>query len=398
MNATATVWRYPCTILALWFVQPWVLRWTLQCHWYARAASAATAVALTILSSYVALAWHDALPMPPPRFLLALLWVPLGIQILRHIHLVAIGPEAFAHHFGLGRDNERKRSKGVNVDWQRRLCIFMWSPATVFFHPTIQKEPDKIKSRAVHEPWFHVLRVSLIDLGCMVLLCAAVLQFRLYDEQRMPYAGQLLLRILIMGTSVAFFRLLLEVPVRYALRHNASVRRILPLYNRPLLATCPRDFWHRWSTSVGYHLRGAFYDSLDKTNNFSKKHRPPSLFLLLLRASFPFVVNALFHIYWWSFAIRGHAEYAYIYLLGVYPLVSFLVQDVIMGKVSGSSSRHNQQVANKTKEWWQATLLRVVLWIGWASAAESMQVANGASLSLRDVCRSNLLLPKQVDS
>lgn len=99
--------------------------------------------------------------------------------------------------------------------------------------------------------------------------------------------------------------------------------------------------------------------------------------------------------------MKGQVEYAYVYLLGVYPLASFLIQDVIMGKAlvhQKSHGNNNSKRLNKTTTWWQAVLLRAVLWIGFASVAETMQVANGASLSLRDTCRSNLLLPKIHDA
>lgn len=358
---------YPTIAILLWWTQPWVLQWALS----SRSRLVGAGLLLAVSSAVLAVAWHRSLRdyHQVPRFVLALLWYPIGTQILRYMHAAAVGPAIFCQTLGL------------SSPW--RVKAFMWSAPTLVFvpkHRDNDNEKNKIMKRFllnlhVDESWMSVLQSSLFDLGLTILVCAAVLHFEWY--QTLPGVIVTLLRILIMGTSVSLFRVILEVPVRFALRQwygTDVVVVILPIYNQPLYSTSPRDFWRRWSTSVGFHLRCAWYDPCmcKQSNNVIQRW---------LATALPFGFNCVWHVTWWSWAMKGEMDGAYVTLLGYYPMVSLALQDLVV------------QYGPKHK-WLQAMLLRGIVWIGFACVAETMQVANGAPPSLRDTCRSNLLLPR----
>ena len=126
-----------------------------------------------------------------------------------------------------------------------------------------------------------------------------------------------------------------------------DIRCIVPIYDRPYLATSPRKLWQRWSVTAGYHFRHGFYkpfvrkEEAKASPSFMNYRR-----YIWIPTLAPFLVNCLLHIHWWSLVIKGEIKNLYWNLIFAYPLLSFFFEDVIIGRLlfgRVSSSCHIRQ-------------------------------------------------------
>jgi hypothetical protein len=406
----------PLLIVALtilfWMLQPFVMQY-LVIH-QPRSRIFLAIVFFTTVTSYLGSQLHQslhdrAIANIKPMFFI-LLWYPPAMQFMRYLHALSVGGTEFARHFGL-------------TDL-KRVAIFTMSVPTVLFQ--IQDDIDNKKQQQEqqqdHEQ--HRLRlredvsVALMDLVITVTLCWSVLFLKL--DILLPDFLQQVIRVYIMGLSTCIFKLVLEVPSRFFLlrvtstststsnpRHATRIR-IIPIFDRPYLTLSPRELWHRWSVTAGYHLRKGFYEPLllvgrghEQSNKDKNNRHYYWVATTGLATAAPFLVNCILHITWWSIVVKGEMEYIYIHLLFVYPLVSFWIQDAVIRRLflalegsssSSSSSSGNRHIDKKakTKSTWHHLANLAILWVGFYSIGEAMSTAHGLNTSLGDVCRANL--------
>jgi hypothetical protein len=343
--------------------------------------------------------------------LFIVLWYTSAMQFLRYMHLLSVGPTAFRHHFGL-------------TSW-KRTQLFMWSAPTIQFLPA-KKEIVTESNLFVHHSasselswshWKSEFRLALWDVVGMEVLCATVLLFDLGEI--LPLFLQSLIRVYIMGFSTAVLKLLLECPSYYYIlrctrqEDVATEIRIFPIYNRPHLTQSPRELWHRWSVTAGYHLRLAYYEPAMQrfrrqrqlgatTKSTTTTTTATTMMERLVATAVPFAANCLLHITWWSIVIKCELDFIYWKLLFVYPCVSFMIQDIVvrlMTKQPSNSSTTNTMTseANSSSKQsvpsWQHSVLNILLmWIGFILIGEPMSLAHGLHSKLTDVARANLLM------
>ena len=127
------------------------------------------------------------------------------------------------------------------------------------------------------------------------------------------------------------------------------------------------------------HLKQAFYEPLQgrqlPTSQLSYTR-------LMVATAAPFLANTLLHATWWSWVIKHELDWVYWRILFVYPVLSILLQDVVIGDwIFGT---------RKPQAWIHHGVNLVLLWMGFAYVAEPMSTAHGLPVSLRDVCVTNL--------
>eukprot|EP00977_Amphora_coffeiformis_P022652 scaffold11172_cov172-Amphora_coffeaeformis.AAC.5 len=366
--------------------------------------------------------------------LFIVLWYTTAMQFLRYLHLLSVGPTVFRGHFGLTS--------------LRRTQLFMWSAPTIQFLPSNKKGDDAASlsvsplltihhSASSDLSWSHFkseFRMALWDVVGMEVLCATVLLFHL--GEKLPLVLQALIRVYIMGFSTAVLKILLECPSYYYILRctaakmddtSSTMIRAFPIYNRPHRTQSPRELWHRWSVTAGYHLRLAYYEPVmqrfrrhhqdSTTNTTTTTHRPTTTMMeRLVATAAPFVVNCLLHVTWWSIVIKGELDYIYWKLLFVYPMASFFIQDILV-RLMAKGQQQQEHTKNPSKTTatnddssttststlkpsalpsppsWQHSFLNILLmWIGFILIGEPMSLAHGLHSKLTDVARANLLM------
>jgi hypothetical protein len=288
-----------------------------------------------------------------------LLWYPIAMQFMRYLHALSVGGRAFADHFGLS-------------DFSRVSIFMLCAPTVQFIKKGSKTHPDKHKSSHLV---INGIYIALVDILLLVAVCGLVLFLQL--DILLPEFLQRVVRVYIMGISTSILRVVFECPVLYWLRDDSRVARILPIYDRPYLTASPRDLWHRWSVTAGYHLRKGLYEPFGGSKN------------RIVATAAAFFVNCILHIYWWSMAIKGQIDYIYWNLLFMYPLASFLLQDLfnrIFGSTTSTTEKRGKSMCHNG-----ANLM--LLWVGFYAIGEAMSDAHGLNSSLTAVCRANLLLP-----
>ena len=245
-----------------------------------------------------------------------ILSLPLAIQCLRYVHACAVGSTATIQQFGL-------------LDFSRGK-IYMWSAPTVSFRTTDDgEEKDRflIEIKSKSRDWKYHFRICLFDTVVSRLVALAVLVLKL--DLILPLPLQRILIAYLLGFLVSTVKLIYEIPCRYLLRNDHRIRCIIATSDQPYLTKSPRDLWHRWSVGFGYLLRKGFYDPLHR---YHDEGQPISHYFRLLSTAVPFFINALFHSTWWSFVSTNKLDTSGMYwnLLFAYPLVSFVLQDVLL--------------------------------------------------------------------
>jgi hypothetical protein len=400
----------PLLIVALtilfWMLQPLVVQ-NMVIH-RPRSRIFLSMVLFTTVTSYLGsqlhLSLHDrSITNIKPIFFL-LLWYPPAMQFLRYLHALSVGSTVFAHHFGL-------------TDL-KRVTMFMLSVPTVQFQNQNQaKGTDDISNKKQQQQHDHGLdslrllredvHVALMDIVITFSLCWSILFLKL--DILLPDCIQRVIRVYIMGFSTSILKLVLELPCRFLLLRTQVTRiRIIPIFNRPYLTLSPRNLWHRWSVTAGYHLRMGFYEPLlligrdDNSNKYKNKNSWATITYIGLATAAPFLVNCIFHITWWSIVVKGEMDYIYINLLFVYPLVSFWIQEVVIRRLflvlegssssisSNSDSDKSDNRQAQTKSTWHHLANLALLWVGFYMIGESMSKAHALPFSLTAVCRANI--------
>jgi hypothetical protein len=346
--------------------------------------------------------------------LFILMWYPLAMQFLRYCHLLVVGPDKFAREFGLHRQLHVKH-----------LRLFIRVTPTIIFRNNKEKEDGDDNNNTNHyettkkknddydyqkesssssssfqkapptlNPTTNQFRIILMDLLWIVVICGAVLVFRMGDW--LPDWMQRVLRVYIMGLSTSIIRLIYECPLVYFRLLPPGVT-LLPLYDRPYLTKAPRELWRRWSVTAGFHLRKAFYEPIldglkqqrrrRRRRDGGGKHGDGSMMMMvasILAAAAPFFVNCVMHIYWWSMGVKGKIDHVYWILLFVYPLLSMAVEDIMGRFVFGT---------RRATTWPHHVANLALLWGGFYMVGEFMAHAHALNSDLTAVCRANLLLP-----
>lgn len=421
-------------VALVWWLQPWVLYYLLNHHLtnagdddsasskkkrnenkgrLATAVYLCFAMMVTGILGYQLHATLRARSISVKPMLFIVLWYTIAMQFLRYLHLLSVGPMAFRRHFGLTS--------------LKRTQLFMWSAPTIQFLPDAKKKDiaatDDDSTLFLHHSassnlsWAHLkaeFRTALWDVVGMEVICAAVLLF--HWGETLPLFLQALIRVYIMGFSTSVLKLLLECPsYYYILRQthatDAEMIRIFPIYNRPHFTQSPRELWHRWSVTAGYHLRLAYYEPVmqrfrcqyEPLDAQKEKSTPASTTMSqrLVATAAPFAANCLLHITWWSIVVKGELEFIYWKLLFVYPLLSFAIQDILSQLMMTQGSKHRPPTKNSTSSItcknapsWQHWIFNILLmWMGFILIGEPMSTAHGLNSELTAVARSNLLLP-----
>jgi hypothetical protein len=150
-------------------------------------------------------------------------------------------------------------------------------------------------------------------------------------------------------------------------------------------------------------LRHAYYEPILKqqrrrqTHNsiFGNNNTPAGVVAKKVLATIaPFLVNCLFHIYWWSMGIKGEIDYVYWNLLFAYPLTSLLIQDVVIDGSSQTQTQTQPRERKPSPSLYQRVANFGLLWIGFCMVGEPMSSAHGLHSSLTAVCRANVGLPQ----
>jgi hypothetical protein len=304
------------------------------------------------------------------------------------LHILSVGIDEFIQDFGLLADDD-----GDDDDASSRIRIFILSTPTVIFrnlqnackknddhsdnHTTSLADNSKNNDDSPH------IRIAFGDIGMTVVICAITLFF-LQQGVHIPGWLQRIVRVYIMGFSTSIVRIIHECPVRWILAKDSRVERIVSIYDRPYLTKSPRELWRRWSVTAGFHLRKGFYDPL-VLRAYAGSSSPSSSLVTIAAAAAPFFVNSVFHMTWWSVAIKGEMEYyTYWNILFAYPLVSFALQDAISLRLFGTK---------RATTWPHHVANFVLLWAGFYLIGEPMSRAHALNSDLEAVCRANLLLP-----
>jgi hypothetical protein len=348
------------SITLVWLAQPWVMYYmVLPCS---RTSIFVTVLVFATITAYLGSQLHKSLEditIKPLCFIL--LWYPVAMQFMRYLHAWSVGGKVFQSHFGL-----------TEFD---RVRIFMLCPCTVQFQTKIY---DDNKPRATTTDHLKKdIKIAFMDIFITVGGCGLILLLGL--DTLLPELLQRVVRVYIMGFSTSILKVVLECPCRWLLRNDGRIIRILPIYDRPHLTLCPRGLWHRWSVTAGYHLRKGFYEPLGGGCNDTTSAQK------YFATAVPFGVNCLLHVTWWSIAIKGEIDFVYWNLLFAYPLVSFWVQDAVVGDLV-FGTRKPQSIGHH-----MANL--AILWIGFCAVSEPMSSAHGLNHVLTDVCRANVFLP-----
>jgi hypothetical protein len=378
----------PLAILAMiglfWLLQPFLMQALVIRQ--SRGRVVVSILIYLVVTLSLASNLHESLrdrPKPIRPVFLILLWYPPAMQLIRYFHALAVGGTAFANQFGLSTFSE--------------VAIFTLSVATVKFQndETRRKDITDARSRekihrALRRPGDDQLLkdfcICCMDLAVTVLGCGLILFLKL--DILLPHWMQRIVRVYIMGLSTAVIKLVLELPCRCLLRNHENVDFVVPIYDQPYLACSPRDLWHRWSVTAGFHYRKGFYEPsivLLRGGHGLKSSNDSGYLSLWVAAAAPFFVNCVLHIYWWSLVVKGAIDYSYINLLFLSPLVSFWVQDIVVGQLlfsSRTATSMPQQAANYA-----------VLVVAFYCIGQQMSDAHALPPTLTAVCRANVFLP-----
>jgi hypothetical protein len=371
------------TIGLFWLVQPFLMQ-ALVIH-QSRGRVLVLILIYLVVTLSLASNLHESLrdrPKPIRPVFLILLWYPPAMQLIRYFHALAVGGTAFANHFGLSTFSE--------------VAIFTLSVPTVKFQndETRKKDIVDVRSRekihrALRRPGDNKLwkdfGICCMDLAVTVLGCGLILVLKL--DILLPQWMQRIVRVYIMGFSTAIIKLVFELPCRFLLRNHKQVHFVAPIYDQPYLACSPRDLWHRWSVTAGYHYRKGFYEPLIvwlRRGHGTKSNNDSGYLSLWVAAAAPFFVNCVLHIYWWSLVVKGSIDYSYINLLFLFPLVSFWGQDIVVGQLLFSARTANSlphRAANYA-----------ILVVAFYSIGQQMSDAHALPPTLSAVCRANVFL------
>lgn len=399
-SSSSSKFLFPFVCLAgiglVWWLQPWALYYLLKKQRDHRLVTALYVCLYMTITGALGHSLHASLAaagVAVKPMLFIVVWYTSAMQCLRFLHLLSVGPSAFARHFGLN-------------SWTR-IRLFMWSAPTIQFLPdaaAAKKKKDVPPGLYIHHSassrlsWSHFqseCQSALLDILGMEVICAIVVLLELSD--RLPMLVQAWIRVYIMGFSTGVLKLLVECSAYYWVLLHTNEKddeiRIFPIYNRPHLTQSPRELWHRWSVTAGYHLRLAYYEPWMQT--FRQQSTTSSTIVKMVQrliiTAAPFAVNCLLHISWWSIVVKGEPDFVYWILLFVYPLVGFGIQDVVAGLwTKGPNVASSKNVPRV--HWLHRALNLLVLWTGFVLVGEPMSTAHGLNTDLTAVARSNLLL------
>jgi hypothetical protein len=265
-------------ICLLWLAQPFFWHWLVIRRSRSRIFLACLLFGTCIL--LLARSLHATGTATPRPEIIMLLWLPLAMLSVRYLHALAVGGDEIAHHFGLTSFT--------------RVAIFTLCVPTVKFKEAPVVGPNgNSRQRAIFD-----LRACLLEMVAVVGTSSVIIHFGLDSE--LPDWAQRLVYAYLLVFSAYVPKLLFEIPVRFLLGNRVM---IVPLTTMPYLTSSPRDVWHRWSISAGYHYRKGFSDPLG-----GKENR-------IVATVAPFFVNCVLHMFLWSFMIRGESPaYEFVHL------------------------------------------------------------------------------------
>ena len=367
-------------IIAFWLCQPLIMH-TLVVH-KSRALILLAVLIFLWVTFFLGSSLHRSLSDRPnpirirPVFLI-LLWYPPAMQLIRYFHALSVGGKNFANHFGLTTFS--------------RVTAFTLSVPAVRFDD--DKKNDDIKRDGAtggskfptcdDKLLLHDFMICCMDLIVTVIICGFILYAKL--DIILPNWMQRIVRVYIMGFSTTIIKLVLEIPSRILLQQCDNVSYVIPLYDRPYLTCSPRDLWRRWSVTAGYLYRKGFYEPLLQTT-WASNDSNKNYFTILVATSCCFFVNCVLHIYWWSIVVKGSIDYSYIYLLFLFPIASFCVEDIIVRQLIFSSPDATKSSLHQLANY-------AVVFIGFYFIGQMMSDAHALPPTLTAVCRANVGLP-----
>ena len=374
--------------IAFWFCQPLMMQMLVIRR--SRSQILLAVVIFLVVTLFLGSSLHSSLSDRPkpirirPVFFI-LLWYPPAMQLIRYLHAFAVGGNEFARHFGL-----------TNFS---RVAAFMLSVPAVQFSVENRNDNnsksfrnstrDGSTRRGQKFPTCddnllcHDFLICFMDLAITVVGCGFILYLNL--DVLLPDWIQRIIRVYIMGFSTTIIKLLLEIPSRLLLRKFENVSHVIPIYDRPYLTCSPRDLWRRWSVTAGYHYRKGFYEPFLMTIGDSRSKKK-TYFSIFVATMLPFFINCVLHIFWWSIVVKGDIDYSYVYLLFIFPIGSFLMEDVVVGRLIFSSS-------DSTIPFLHPLANYLVIAIGFYLIGEMMSNAHALPSTLTAVCRANVGLP-----
>ena len=376
--------------IAFWFCQPLMMQILVIRR--SRSQILLAVVIFLVVTLFLGSNLHNSLSDRPkpirirPVFFI-LLWYPPAMQLIRYLHAFAVGGKEFARHFGL-------------TNFSRVAAFTLSVPAVQFSVENGKGDDNSAKSfrnctndgsprRGQKFPTcddsllWHDFLICCLDLAITVVGCGFILYTNL--DVLLPDWIQRIIRVYIMGFSTTIIKLLLEIPSRIVLRKFENVAHVIPIYDRPYLTCSPRDLWRRWSVTAGYHYRKGIYEPfLLKIGDPRSKKK--SYFSIFLATMLPFFINCVLHIFWWSIVVKGDIDYSYVYLLFIFPVASFLMEDVVVGRLIFSPS-------DSTIPFLHPLANYLVVVIGFYFIGEMMSDAHALPSTLTAVCRANVGLP-----
>jgi len=268
-------------------------------------------VLLLTVSAQLFLRWQQEIgaSLPPEGIFMLAYYAFLAIKI---VHGIADGDE-FTKSFGIGSSFPR-------------LAAFTLLPPTVMFDGAgdISAAEGQRPTNNTMLPWMTNNRVygvylvlrGMLQIGIMVALSKLVL---LYEDtaRSLPYwiqvIGSAYLCVIIPGGGIN--DIIQNGPTRILVGGSNGINVvIIDTSDAPLLTTSPRDFWHRWSKSAGYHLRKAFYEPLGGGQN------------PVVATAAAFGVNVALHVFWLGPATTGRLGWGYVWMLDVAPVAAVVIE------------------------------------------------------------------------
>ena len=292
-----------------------------------------------------------------------LIWWFFGLLAIKYVHAV-LAPTTFAQTIGLiSRSDSTTRTTttmttsttnaGVTTTDPAistlssfyRTVLFCYLPATIIF----DQPPSDSNSRWRAIGYFFRGIVQLVVMGTVARW---IIDWKL--DERLPRS---------MRFVIAFYQIALsqggiaDVVMSSVTRGMlGQTVAIIEPSNVPVLTTSPRYFWHRWSSSAGYHLRKSIYEPLGGRSN----QWPATIAT--------FGTNCVLHVTWWGYVSEGKLAWNYIPLLLIGPLVALTLDKFVLVPLFKNTSKSSS----------------------WSSSVSNNALYHGASLVVLQVMASVL--------